>query len=58
MNDDFTKEEEQDVGFDPKKIKEALIGDDEVLDDDSPLENEESEEDYTFDGDTDSDEDY
>jgi len=60
MNEDFTKEDEQDIDFDPKKIKDVLLGDDELLDgDDVALDDaEESEEDYTFDGDSDPDEDY
>lgn len=59
MNDDFTKDDEQEVDFDPKKIKDVeeddVLVDDPLLDDDL---GEDDADDYTFDGDSDDDEDF
>jgi hypothetical protein len=66
MSNDLIKEDESELEFDPKKIKEPVLLDEEIdnviLDDVSETDIEdvdaEDEEEYTFDGDDDTDENY
>jgi hypothetical protein len=60
MNDDFTKDDELEVDFDPKKIKDVLLDEEDPLlvDELAADLDVEDEEEYTFDGDGDDDDDF